>query len=78
MNKPAHIIRFEKLRELGRWLYIGTTAASGALVIGAIQWFNGRFSWESVSLYALAGAAIALVDWMVLAKRYNDYHNTKL
>ena len=78
MNKPAHIIRFEKLRERGRWLYIGTTAASVALVIGAIQWFNGRFSWESVSLYALAGAAIALVDLMVLAKRYNDYHNTKL
>lgn len=75
-KKPAHIVRFEKLRERGRVLYIATTAVSVALVIGAIQWFNGRFSWESVSLYALAGAAIALVDWMVLAKRHHDYHNS--
>ena len=74
VDKPAHIVRFEKLRERGRWLYIATTAGSVALVIGAIQWFNGHFSWESISLYAFAGAAIALVDWMVLAKRYNDYH----
>ena len=77
VDKPAHIVRFEKLRQRGRWLYIATTAGSVALVIGAIQWFNNHFSWESVSLYALAGAAIALVDWMVLAKRYNDYHSAK-
>ena len=75
-EKPAHIVRFEKLRERGRWLYITTTAGSVALVIGAIQWFNGHFSWESVSLYAFAGAAIALVDWMVLSKRYRDYHDS--
>ena len=42
-EKPAHIVRFEKLRERGRWLYIATTAGSVALVIGAIQWFNGHF-----------------------------------
>ena len=76
MEKPAHIVRFEKLRERGRWLYIATTAGSVALVIGALQWFNGHFSWESVSLYAMAGAAIALVDWMVLSKRYRDYHDS--
>ena len=76
MEKPAHIVRFEKLRERGRWLYIATTAGSVALVIGALQWFNGHFSWESISLYAMAGAAIALVDWMVLSKRYRDYHDS--
>lgn len=76
IEKPAHIVRFEKLRNRGRWPYIVTTAGSVALVIGAIQWFNGHFSWKSVSLYALAGAAIALVDWMVLSKRYHDYHDS--
>lgn len=78
MNKPAHIARFEKLRERGRWLYIGTTAFSVALVISAIQWYNGNLSLKSVGLYALIGAAIAQIDWLVLAKRYNDYHNPKL
>ena len=37
MEKPAHIVRFEKLRERGRWLYIAPTAGSVALVTGELQ-----------------------------------------
>ena len=78
MTKPAYIVRFEKLRERGRWIYISTTAFSVALVISAIQWYNNSLSWKGVALYALLGAVIAQIDWLVLAKRYNDYHNPKL
>lgn len=76
MNTPAHIVRFEKLRQRGRWLYSVTTAISVALVIGAIQWFNGGLSWQSVALYALIGAVIAQIDWLVLSKRYRDYQHS--
>ena len=60
MEKPAHIVRFEKLRERGRWLYIATTAGSVALVIGALQWFNGIFR----------GKAFRSTRWLVRRLRW--------
>lgn len=80
MNVPAHITRFEKLRQRGRIFYLLSTAFSVAGVITAIQWFNGgtdSLSWQSIGLYALAGAAIAQVDWLVLSKRYDAHQNPK-
>ena len=73
--KPAHISRFEKLMARGRLMYLLSTALSVAVVVGAIQAFNGQLSYKSLALYALVGAVIAQVDWLILAKRYQK-HNT--
>jgi Co/Zn/Cd efflux system component len=76
MSKPAHITRFEKLLARGRFLYLMSTALSVAGVIAAIQMFNdGQLSYKSIVLYALIGAIIAQVDWLILAKRYHKHNN---
>ena len=76
--KPAHITRFEKLLSRGRLMYLLSTALSVAGVIAAIQYFNGQISYKSIALYALIGAVIAQVDWLVLAKRYDKHNNPEL
>ena len=74
--KPAHIARFEKLKARGRAMYLLSTALSVAGLIAAVQYFgSGQFSLESIALYALIGAVVAQVDWLILAKRYQQ-HNT--
>ena len=76
--KPAQITRFEKLLSRGRLMYLLSTALSVAGVIAAIQYFNGQISYKSIALYALIGAVIAQVDWLVLAKRYDKHNNPEL
>ena len=77
--KPAHIARFEKLKARGRFLYLLYTALSVAGVISAIQIFSdGQLSYKSIALYALIGAVVAQVDWLILAKRYHAHNNPTL
>ena len=77
--KPAHIARFEKLKARGRFLYLLSTALSVAGVIAAIQIFSdGQLSYNSIALYALIGAVVAQVDWLILAKRYHAHNNPTL
>ena len=77
--KPAHIARFEKLKARGRFLYLLSTALSVAGVISAIQIFSdGQLSYKSIALYALIGAVVAQVDWLILAKRYHAHNNPTL
>lgn len=59
-------------------MYLLSTALSVAGVIAAIQYFNGQISYKSIALYALIGAVIAQVDWLVLAKRYDKHNNPEL
>lgn len=74
--KPPYVIRFEKLMAKGRLFYIVSTAFLVAVLISFIQYFGGSgISWQSIGLYALIGAVIAQVDWLFLAKRYNDFTN---
>lgn len=74
--KPAHIIRFEKLMAKGRLTYVLGTALLVAVLISFIQYLGDNVvSWKSVAMYAFIGAVIAQVDWLILAKRYNDFNN---
>ena len=77
--KPAPIARFEKRKARGRFLYLLSTALSVAGVIAAIQIFSdGQLSYKSIALYALIGAVVAQVDWLILAKRYHAHNNPTL
>lgn len=74
--KPPHIVRFEKLMAKGRLVYVLGTALLVAVLIAFIQFASGNgVTWQSVGLYAIIGAVIAQVDWLILAKRYNDFNN---
>lgn len=74
--KPAYVIRFEKLMAKGRLSYVLGTALLVAVLISFIQYVAGEsLSWKGVALYAFLGAVIAQVDWLILAKRYNNFSN---
>lgn len=76
--KPAHIIRFEKLLAKGRGIYVVGTAFLVAVLISFIQFLSGTaMTWQSIAWYALLGAVIAQVDWLILARRYNHFNNPK-
>lgn len=78
MKPSPQLTRFEKMRRRGRVFYLMSTALSVAGVITAIQWFmKGTLSWKAIALYALLGAVVAQVDWLVLDRRYRGRQNPK-
>ena len=44
-------------------------------ILRVVGFGSGQFSLKSIALYALIGAVVAQVDWLILAKRYQQ-HNT--
>ena len=75
-QKPAHIVRFEKMMARGRALYLISTGLMVAGVIAAIQFSSQQsLSYKTIALYALVAMVIAQVDWLIMARRYRKHQN---